>query len=139
MNKQENANCRTPDGEATQQARRTSQGICGIPLLEEENRRFADSPGISINNRGSGFLPAFKNSLSGYSVVSRFADGCPAPIHIIDGLPDEWLEGRDINGEAIGIRPHIISGFLRNGRFYTREEVSLAVLNQDDEWIQYGS
>lgn len=136
MIEQEETRYWSRDNDFSHETEARGNGLYQIPLLEEENRRFADTPGISINNRGCGFLPAFHNSKSGYSLVSRFADGCPAPIHVIDGLPEEWLEGRDINGQAIGIRPHIISGFMRNGRFYTREEVSQAVLSQDDGWHQ---
>ena len=109
------------------------KGILSGQLLKEENQRFANSPGISINNRDYGFLPAFQDSRSGCCMISRFADGCPAPIHILDGLPEEWIEAR----ESSGIRacPQIISGFLRNARFYTREEVSQATLNQDESLI----
>jgi len=105
------------------------KGILCSLLLEEENQRFADSPGVSSNNREKGFVPAFQDTRSGCCRVSRFSDGSPAPIHVLDGLPDEWVEAGKFNGREISICPHIISGFLRNGRFYTREEASQAVLS----------
>ena len=100
-------------------------------ILKEENRQFANSPGISMNNKVFDFLPAFQDIRSGCSMVSRFADGRHAPVHILDGLPDEWIEARKPNGQVVRACPQIISGFLRDGRFYTREEASQAILNQD--------
>ncbi len=111
------------------------KGILCSLLLEEENKRFADSPGISNNNRENGFVPAFQDTRSGCCRISRFSDGSPAPIHVLEGLPDEWMEEGELNGRVISICPHIVSGFLRNGRFYTREEASEAILNQGNALI----
>ncbi|MBL3529125.1 MAG: hypothetical protein JMN27_16095 [gamma proteobacterium endosymbiont of Lamellibrachia anaximandri] len=90
--------------------------------LRYENHLFAKTRGISARNRDQGFLPAFRDTRSGLCVVSCFADGCPAPVHILDGLPDDWVGSRDANGHVLKAHAEIISGFLRNGRFYTREE-----------------
>lgn len=101
-------------------------------ILKKENQRFANSPGISVNNKAYNFLPAFQDIRSGCCLVSRFADGRFAPVHILDGLPEEWIEARKPDGQVIRACPQIISGFLRNGRFYTREEASQAILNQNN-------
>jgi hypothetical protein len=106
------------------------KGLLSSHCLKEENARFANSPGISVNNRDEGFVPAFQNNRNGCCRISRFADGRPAPIHILEGLPEEWIEARESNGQAIRACRQIVSGFVRNGRFYTRGEASQFILNQ---------
>ena len=135
MTEQEKSECQLFEENPFHDSEIRWEGILSGLCLQEENKRFANSPGISINNRNYGFLPAFQNSRSGCCIISRFADGRPAPVHILDGLPDEWIEAREPGGQVIRACPQIISGFLRNGRFYTREEVSQATLNQDDTLI----
>ena len=92
--------------------------------LVEENRQFADTSGISQNNSGSGFVPAFKNSDSGEVELSRFCDGRLAPFHMIDGLPDHWIAEWDHQGRAVEIKSTVISGFVRFGEFFTRQEAA---------------
>ncbi|MDX1755514.1 MAG: hypothetical protein R3175_05570 [Marinobacter sp.] len=79
---------------------------------------------MSENNAQARFVPAFKDSRTGQVVISRFGDGRPAPFHLVDGLPDEWITHRDLDGRAIGVRATIVSGFVRLGRFFTRQEAS---------------
>ena len=50
---------------------------------------------------------------TGRTYLSRYSDGRPAPIHIHDGLPEAIQWRTEIN---------IIPGFVRDGRFYTREQ-----------------
>ena len=59
--------------------------------------------------------------------LARFADGRPAPFHLIDGLPDELVVSRDPAGRVAEIRPSVISGFEQDGRFYTRDEAAQAL------------
>lgn len=94
--------------------------------LEAENRRFQGTGGVSEGNSEHGFTPAFHNRQSGQSVVSRYADGTEAPVHVLDGLPAEWIAEYDETGRALTAREGIIAGFLRNGLFYTREEAARA-------------
>jgi hypothetical protein len=61
---------------------------------------------------------------SGVAVVSRFADGRPAPIHVLDGLPEGWVRCRNASGQVAMARAGVIAGFIRGGRFYTREEAA---------------
>jgi hypothetical protein len=58
---------------------------------------------------------------------SRFADGRMAPFHILDGLPDELVLARSACGRVAAIKPSVISGFLRAGRFYTRDDAAALV------------
>lgn len=64
---------------------------------------------------------------TGRSVVSCFADGQPAPVHLLDGLPSEWVEARDAQGNVTKARSGVVAGFLRNGVFFTREAAAQAV------------
>lgn len=104
---------------------KSDRELCEQQLLRE-NIEFSGTQGISENNRKSGFLPAFLDTYSGISVISRFTDGQPAPIHILDGLPKQWIKSFDENGAVATVREGIIAGFIRAGRFYTREEAVIA-------------
>ena len=95
--------------------------------LRKQNLAFAGTGGLSDENRSGGFLPAFHDLASGRTVLARFADGRPAPMHLLDGLPDEWVVNRDTGGRPSAVRPSVIAGFVRNGLFYTREEVAAAL------------
>lgn len=93
-------------------------------FIEQENVEFKDTGGVSQNNASLGFLPAFQDSSDNRVEVSRFKDGRLAPFHTLDGMPDEWVVRRDINGRVVEIRNTIISGFVRFGRFFSRQEAA---------------
>ena len=94
-----------------------------------ENLAYAASGGVSRGNRSSGFVPAFLDAITGEAYRSRFADGSPAPFHLLEGLPASLLLG---SGDSIRAREGLISGFLRNGTFYTRAEAAEAVQQKCD-------
>lgn len=100
----------------------------GVPMtnavLRAENERFEGSGGVSHGNRALGFAPAFYEGHSGEAVPSCFSNGMPAPIHILEGLPEAWVIARDATGRAIAVKPSVIAGFLYEERFYTREEAA---------------
>ncbi len=106
---------------------RRTAGILSSQLLKNQNSLFESTHGVSRNNRGAGFIPGYFDRHSGLSVISRFADGRPAPVHVLDGLPDEWIAERDSYGRVAKARAGVVAGFLRNGQFYTREEAARAV------------
>lgn len=106
------------------------QGMLSEQLLHRQNLYFDGTGGVSENNRELGFVPAFMDADSGESVVSRFADGRPAPIHVLDGLPEEWITARDENGSVLSARDGVIAGFISHGRFYTRDEAEAATAGQ---------
>jgi hypothetical protein len=95
--------------------------------LRRQNLAFVGSGGISRENRSVGFRPAFHDLASGRTALARFADGRPAPMHLLDGLPEEWVVQRDASGRVCAIRDSVIAGFVRNGRFYTREQAAAAL------------
>lgn len=95
--------------------------------LVEQNRRFRGSGGISQENRAGGFLPAFADTRTGATYPSRFADGRPAPVHLLDGLPTELVVARSSSGRVEAVKASVVAGFVRAGRFYTREQAAEAM------------
>ena len=95
--------------------------------LKQENVRHAGSGGVSRGNRRYGFRPAFMDLETAAVYLARFADGRPAPFHLLDGLPDELVLSRDAAGRAAEIRASVISGFEQQGHFYTRDEAAEAL------------
>jgi hypothetical protein len=94
--------------------------------IRRENRRYRGTGGLSANNRGAGFAPAFCDKETGRTELSRLAGGMPAPIHLLGGLPEEWVVSRDSAGAVLAIKASVVAGFLREGRFYSREEAARA-------------
>lgn len=82
--------------------------------------------GVSEENRSLGFAPAFLDMETGSVYLARFADGRPAPMHLLDGLPEEAIISRKASGAVSTVKATIIAGFLRYGRFFTREEAAQA-------------
>jgi hypothetical protein len=103
--------------------------------IADENETFAGTGGRSAENRELRFEPAFYDYSRNTIYRSRFADGRDAPFHTLDGLPDEAVMKRDASGRVIAARPTIISGFVRDGFFYTRSAAARAVREwtADDE------
>jgi hypothetical protein len=102
----------------------TELQLMSIDTLASENRQYAGTTGISQNNRSAGFLPAFCDLETLAVEPSRFASGAMAPVHVLDGLPAEWIVSRDDNGRVRSLKGSVIAGFLRDGRFYTREQAA---------------
>ena len=80
-------------------------------VLVRENLKYTGTGGVSANNQDKGFVPAFMDTETGNIYRSRFANGLPAPIHVLAGLPQKLIE-----------KNSVISGFLRAETFYSREE-----------------
>jgi hypothetical protein len=85
--------------------------------LRAENARFRHGGGVSRNNRQHGFLPAFVDR-------ACFANGVPALLHLLDGLPDELVIDRDARGRVVAVSPCVEAGFLRVERFYSRQRAA---------------
>lgn len=96
-------------------------------VLQEENLVYVGTGGISQENHTAGFLPAFFDCESGVGFLSRFASGAIAPIHVLDGLPEDWVLERDAAGRVSTVKSTVIAGFIRDGYFYTREQAAQAV------------
>ena len=92
--------------------------------LRKENCCFRDTAGVSQNNRTEGFCAAFQDRATGLVYLSCFANGSPAPVHLLEGLPDELVLERNTEGQVITAKPTVVAGFLRGECFYTREETA---------------
>lgn len=99
--------------------------------LIKDNVVHIGSGGVSEGNRECGFRAAFCDQESGCAVLARFKNGTPAPMHLLDGLPDAWVLERDASGRVLTVKPSVIAGFLRQGRFYTRAQAAAAVESND--------
>ena len=56
--------------------------------LHEENLVHSSTGGRSEDSCGLGFRPAFLDFETQTIYPCRFANGLPAPFHLLDGLPD---------------------------------------------------
>ena len=92
-----------------------------------ESNLHRGSGGRSEDNADLGFRPAFRDADTGTVYSSCFFDGSPAPVHLFDGLPDDVVVNRAASGHVTAVKGSLVSGFLRCGRFYTREEAAAAV------------
>lgn len=96
-------------------------------VLRLETSSFLETGGVSAGNRSDGFRPAFLDTDTNTVYLSRFSDGHPAPFHLLDGLPDELVLQRNAEGRVEAVKPAVVSGFVRAGRFCSREEAAQAV------------
>lgn len=94
------------------------------PTLEQQNLRFKNTGSVSDENRSYGFRPAFYDRQSHRTELARFSNGNPAPCHLLDGLPVEWIAKRTASGKVLAAKSSIVAGFVRNGQFYTREQAT---------------
>ena len=95
--------------------------------LLQKNACFTGSGGVSKGNRSYGFRPAFRDNSTGAVYLSCFSNGMTAPVHLLDGLPDEVILERSFSGKVCAVKDSLISGFLFSGKFFTREEAANAI------------
>lgn len=93
-------------------------------VLQDENRRFRGTGGVSAESRPLGFRPAFRDLSTGDVYPARFADGSPAPCHVLDGLPPQLVRCRDAMGRVTKVVTTVVAGFVLADRFYTREQAA---------------
>ena len=95
--------------------------------LRRQNQVFRGTGGVSAENRTLGFVPAFLDTQTGAVYRACFADGRPAPMHLLDGLPPAVVASRDPTGRVTALKSSVQAGFLRAERFYTREQAAAAL------------
>ena len=95
--------------------------------LQLETVAFHGTGGVSAENGSKGFHPAFMDADTSAVYLSCFADGRLAPFHLLDGLPEEVVLDRNTTGRVKSVKASVISGFVLEGRFYTREQAALRV------------
>ena len=94
--------------------------------LRRENRQFAHTCGLSLNNSDQKFVPAFRNEQTGEVALARFADGRVAPMHLIINLPEAWATAHNARGQISAVLDCVVAGFVREGQFFTRAEAAAA-------------
>jgi hypothetical protein len=97
-----------------------------VARLTGENACHRGSAGVSDGGRALGFRPAFLDRATRVVYPSRYADGRLAPFHVLDGLPAPLVVARQRGGRVTAVKPSVITGFVRDGRFYTRAEAACA-------------
>ncbi|MEM7003001.1 MAG: hypothetical protein AAF529_19600 [Pseudomonadota bacterium] len=85
---------------------------------------FAGTCGESRIACANQFLPAFIDRDTGRIELSRLASGKPAPIHLVAHLPQAWATICDAQGQVLELKANIEAGFVRDHRYYTREEAA---------------
>jgi len=106
------------------------QDALSSTVLQGQNQHFRGTGGRSEENGGLGFRPAFMDTDTQAIYASCFADGRPAPFHLIDGLPDILIAIRFSSGRVAALKASVISGFVREDRFYSRDEAARCVSAQ---------
>lgn len=94
--------------------------------LRRQNSLYRGRGGVSEENRACGFAPAFLDTETGSVYLSRFRNGRPAPVHTLDGLPEELIIARRPSGTVSAVKLSVMAGFVRRSRFYTRDEAASA-------------
>jgi hypothetical protein len=107
--------------------------------LQRQQRRYHGTAGISQLNQGYGFRPAFMDTETGIVYGSCYADGRPAPMHLLEGLPDTLLLARAPGGRVTTVKDSVVAGFVRDGRFYTREKAAQIVAIEADTVRPHGT
>lgn len=103
-----------------------SQRSVDAQTLRRENRQFANTCGLSANNAGNNFVPAFRNDQTGEVALAKLADGRIAPMHLIINLPAAWATARNTRGQISAVLDCIVAGFVRHDQFFTRAEAAAA-------------
>jgi hypothetical protein len=96
-------------------------------MLRRENDAHQGTGGVSRGNASLGFRPAFFDYATHAIYPSRFKDGRAAPFHLLEGLPDSAIAIRADDGRVLAAKATLVSGFERNGFFYTRTAAARAV------------
>jgi hypothetical protein len=81
----------------------------------------------SDEHRAGGFAPVFLDTKTGRVYPSCFADGRPAPVHLLSSVPEYLVLRRDCSRRVIALKPSVRAGFARAGRFFSRDEAMLAL------------
>jgi hypothetical protein len=92
--------------------------------LALENAKYRGTGGVSENNRRLSFQPAFVDRETRRIYLSRYPDGRPAPCHLLDGLPSDVVLARGEHGQVRCVKASVVSGFVHDGVFYTRDEAA---------------
>ncbi len=128
--RKENLMSRTGPGASasSRTSRHRSAGAFDRAGLRRESAPHDGTAGSSAGNRSQGFRPGFIDTDTGIVYDAQFADGRPAPFHLLDGLPESVVVSRDQRGRVHAVKATIVPGFIRQGAFFTRSEAAAAAV-----------
>jgi hypothetical protein len=95
-------------------------------LEAADYRATGDVSGI---DRSLSFQPAYIDRETCTVHLSRFLDGGLAPCHLLNGLPAELVLARNERGHVIRVKDSVVSGFVHDGHFYTRDEAAAMLVS----------
>ena len=96
-------------------------------VLKRQTVHYRGTGGTSAEACRVGLAPAFLDSATNTIYRACFANGVPAPMHLLDGLPEELILARDNDGRVVSIKETVICGFVKDDVFYTRDQAALLV------------
>lgn len=96
--------------------------------LRVETQAFQGTGGTSEHSQSHGFSPAFLDTQTGIIHPCCQANGKPAVMHLLDGLPGELVLARSPSGRVLTAKGSLIAGFIKDNRFYTREEAAKEIM-----------
>ncbi len=96
----------------------------------QQHRLHKEMPRGSFGDLCFGFLPAFRDLTTGETHLSVYPDGSCAMIHLLDGLPLDWVTEWDEQGRILALKDSIVAGFMRGSGFYTLDD--LHEMQRDD-------
>ena len=83
-----------------------------------------DFSGRAVYTEASfGFMPAFMQVNTRETHLAAYCDGRPAVMHILDGVPDYWVDVWGHDGRALSLKAGIVAGYMRTGHFYTLHDI----------------
>ncbi len=100
--------------------------------LDAETRAFQGTGGTSEHSQSHGFTPAFLDTQTGIIHPCCQANGKPAVMHLLDGLPGELVLKRSPSGRVLTAKGSLIAGFIKDNRFYTREEAAEEIMESNE-------
>lgn len=91
--------------------------------LEKQQATYQKLSGMNISDLCVGLIPAFRDLSTDETHLSLSSDGQVSPIHLVEGLPLEWVREWDMKGYPKSLKPGIVAGFFRGEKFYTLEQL----------------
>lgn len=93
-------------------------------LIAQQQGAYDQLGGAIFTDVSFGFMPAFKDLKTEEIHLSVYHSGELAVVHVLDNLPQNWVDEWGEDGHAISLKHGIIAGFMRNGDFYTLSEIN---------------
>ena len=91
--------------------------------VNQQSMAYRGTGGVSAENSAYGYSPAFFDRDNGQIYLSRDVVGKVVPFHQFDGLPEECIVERDLQGKPCAVKGTLVVGFVKDGHFFTREQV----------------